>query len=537
MALAKRCGAKATACAAGRRRQKADTKSITAVAQPLRKAPGSARSGRGEGAVVRATETTKSGPLAEWKGAKLQPLALTLGTGAAVALVPTPAGVTSQAWNLLSIFVASIIGIITQPLPLGAVALISLGVTMVTGTLPFASAFSAFSSEIPWLIALSFFLARGFIKTGLGNRIAYIIVSAFGKSTLGLTYSLVFSEALFAPAIPSLAARSGGIFVPLACALCESCGSSPSDGTQRKMGSYVMLTMFQTSCVTSGMFITAMAANPLMVNLAAPIIGHTITWGEWASAASLPGLICLLAVPALLYVFYPPEVKDSPEAPTKAREELSKLGAMTFDEKVMSGALLVTVGLWIFGGKVGIGAVAAALVGLTTLLSFGVLTWSECLRETNAWNTLTWFAALIAMASQLNKLGLIPYLATQVVNLMNSMSLGWQSVFTIVSLIYFYSHYTFASAAAHISCMASGFLSICVNAGTPGIPAALTLGWFSNLMGCITHFGIGSAPPFYGTGYVDLGTWWKAGAGLSLLYIIVFGPIGFIWTRLILPGA
>lgn len=60
-----------------------------------------------------------------------------------------------------------------------------------------------------WLIAIAYFLAGGFIKSGLGNRIAYGIVSVFGKTTLGLTYSLVFAEALLSPAIPSVAARAG----------------------------------------------------------------------------------------------------------------------------------------------------------------------------------------------------------------------------------------------------------------------------------------------------------------------------------------
>lgn len=60
-----------------------------------------------------------------------------------------------------------------------------------------------------WLIAIAYFLAGGFIKSGLGNRIAYTIVKAFGKTTLGLTYSLVFAEALLSPAIPSVAARAG----------------------------------------------------------------------------------------------------------------------------------------------------------------------------------------------------------------------------------------------------------------------------------------------------------------------------------------
>lgn len=67
-----------------------------------------------------------------------------------------------------------------------------------------------------WLIAIAYWLAGGFIKSGLGNRIAYSMVSAFGKTTLGLTYSLVFGEALLSPAIPSVAARAGGIFFPLA---------------------------------------------------------------------------------------------------------------------------------------------------------------------------------------------------------------------------------------------------------------------------------------------------------------------------------
>lgn len=41
-------------------------------------------------------------------------------------------------------------------------------------------------------------------------------MSKFGSTTLGLTYSLVLAEALLAPAIPSVAARAGGIFFPLA---------------------------------------------------------------------------------------------------------------------------------------------------------------------------------------------------------------------------------------------------------------------------------------------------------------------------------
>ncbi len=147
-----------------------------------------------------------------------------MGLGAALWFVPPPAGVAIKAWHLLSIFLATIAGIITTPLPLGAVAMLGLGASMLTNTLTFAAAFSAFANEIPWLIAIAFWLSGGFIRSGLGARIAYSIVALFGKTTLGLTYSLVAAEALLAPAIPSVAARAGGLFLPLAKALCLACG-------------------------------------------------------------------------------------------------------------------------------------------------------------------------------------------------------------------------------------------------------------------------------------------------------------------------
>jgi anion transporter len=238
-------------------------------------------------------------------------------------------------------------------------------------------------------------------------------------------------------------------------------------------------------------------------------------------------------VPLILYVLYPPEVKDSPEAPLKAKEELAKLGPMTGDEKIMAGALSVTVALWIFGSKFGIGSVASALVGLSTLLITGVITWKECLAEGPAWDTLTWFAALIAMAGYLNKYGLIPWFSSTVVKVVSAAGLAWQPAFLVVVLLYFYSHYMFASGAAHIGAMYTAFLSVLVACGAPPLMSALVLGIFSNIMGCTTHYGIGSAPPFFGAGYVPLATWWKIGFGLSVFYIATFLGVGSVWWKVI----
>ncbi|KAL2940787.1 Dicarboxylate transporter 1 chloroplastic [Bienertia sinuspersici] len=467
------------------------------------------------------------------QGASIKPLIASILTGVIIWFIPTPDGVTKNAWQLLAIFLSTIVGIITQPLPLGAVALMGLGASVLTKTLTFSAAFSAFGDPIPWLIALAFFFARGFIKTGLGNRIAYQFVKLFGSSSLGLGYSLVFSEALLAPAIPSVSARAGGIFLPLVKALCIACGSNVGDGTERKLGSWLMLTCFQTSVISSSMFLTAMAANPLSANLTFNTINQTIGWMDWAKAAFVPGLVSLIVVPLLLYVVYPPEIKSSPDAPRLAKEKLDSMGPMSKNEIIMGVTLLLTVGLWVFGGLLKVDAVTAAILGLSVLLITGVITWKECLAESVAWDTLTWFAALIAMAGYLNKYGLISWFSENVVKLVGGLGLSWQMSFGILVLLYFYSHYFFASGAAHIGAMFTAFLSVSSALGTPPFLAAIVLSFLSNLMGGLTHYGIGSAPVFYGANYVPLPQWWGYGFLISVVNIVIWLGVGGIWWKAI----
>ncbi|PKA49852.1 Dicarboxylate transporter 1, chloroplastic [Apostasia shenzhenica] len=468
-----------------------------------------------------------------WHGAALKPLAASIATGVLLWLIPAPSGVSRNAWQLLAIFLATIVGIITQPLPLGAVALMGLGACVLTKTLTFAAAFSAFGDPIPWLIAIAFFFSRGFIKTGLGNRVAYQFVSLFGSSSLGLGYSLVFSEALLAPAIPSVSARAGGIFLPLVKSLCVACGSNTGDGTESRLGSWLMLTCFQTSVISSSMFLTAMAANPLSANLTYNTIKQSIGWTDWAVAALVPGLVSLVVVPLLLYFVYPPTVKSSPDAPKLARDKLEKMGPMTKNEIIMALTLLVTVGLWIFGGVLNVDAVTAAILGLTILLITGVVTWKECLAEAVAWDTLTWFAALIAMAGYLNNYGLISWFSQAVVKFVGGLGLSWQLSFGILVLLYFYSHYFFASGAAHIGAMFTAFLSVASALGTPPLFAAMVLSFLSNIMGGLTHYGIGSAPIFYGANYVSLAKWWGYGFLISIVNIIIWLGVGGFWWKTI----
>lgn len=439
-----------------------------------------------------------------------------------------------KAWPLFSIFVATIVGIILQPLPMGAVALMGLGVAMITKTLTFAQAFIAMSSNVPWIIVLAFFFSRGFIKTGLGSRIAYMFVANFGSTTLGLAYSMVAAELLMAPAIPSVSARAGGIFMPLCKALCEACGSKAGDGTEKKMGSFLFQACFQCSVISSAMFLTGMAANPVSQSEAKKIgesIGQdlNISWGTWAIGALLPGLVNILLTPLIFYVLDPPEIKESPEAPQDARRKLEDKGPLSRQEVIMGVSLGFTVILWMTGDIIGVDSISAALVGLSVLLVAGVITWKDCLLENSAWDTLTWFGALIAMASSLNDFGLIAWVSSSLKTSMEGLGLSWQASYLILLLFYFYSHYIFASGVAHILAMYSAFVKVAIDLGAPPMVTVMSFAFLSNIMACTTHFGIGSAPSFFGAGYTPVSVWWKNGFILSLISLTVWIVVGFSW--------
>ena len=368
----------------------------------------------------------------KWQGAKLLPSLGVISVAMIFWMMAPPEGLNAQTWHLLIIFLATIVAVILKPLPIGAISLISVTFCVSTQTLTLNQALTAFSSGVVWLVVLTFFLAMGFKTTGLGTRIAYFFVSKLGKSTLGLSYGFVMTELLLAPFVPSNTARGAGIVFPVVSSLVKEQGSDPKDGTERKLGAFLLTVCFQINMVTSSMFLTGLVGNPLIANLASSA-DVTIDWMTWALAAIVPGLANLLILPWALYKFYPPEVKKSPEAQKMAKEKLKNLGALKMDEKLMLVTFFGILTLWIFGGQYGIHPTTAALIGFGILLFFGVLKWKDCMKESAAWETLMWFAPLLMMAGFLTKFGMMDWFSLQMKGIVGGLS--WPVTFALVCLV------------------------------------------------------------------------------------------------------
>ncbi|XP_043721554.1 dicarboxylate transporter 2.1, chloroplastic-like isoform X2 [Telopea speciosissima] len=467
------------------------------------------------------------------QGAKLVPFAISVAIGVIVRFfVPIPVEVSPQAWQLLAIFLSTIAGLVLSPLPVGAWAFLGLTTSIITKTLTFSSAFSAFTSEVIWLIVISFFFARGFVKTGLGDRIATYFVKWLGKSTLGLSYGLTISEALIAPAMPSTTARAGGVFLPIIKSLSLSAGSRPGDPSSKKLGSYLVLSQFQSSANSSALFLTAAAQNLLCLKLAEELgVKIASPWVSWFKAASLPACVSLLVTPFILYKLCPPETKDTPDAPAMATKKLEQMGPVTRNEWVMVGTMLLAVSLWVFGEALGIASVVAAMLGLSILLLLGVLDWDDCLSEKSAWDTLAWFAVLVGMAGQLTNLGIVTWMSDCVAKSLQCLSLSWPAAFGVLQAAYFFIHYLFASQTGHVGALFSAFLAMHLAYGVPGVLAALALAYNTNLFGALTHYSSGQAAVYYGAGYVDLPDIFKVGFIMALINAAIWGVVGGFWWR------
>jgi DASS family divalent anion:Na+ symporter len=340
--------------------------------------------------------------------------------------------------------------------------------------------------------------------------------------------------------MPSNTARGGGVMYPINRSISESMGSKPDESTRLKLGAFLTLVAYQVNIITSAMFITATAPNPLVTSGMRDVAKIDVSWGQWALAAFVPGLLALLIIPWVIYKIYPPEIKETPNASAYARQKLQEMGAMKTEEWIMVGVFVLLLLIWAGVPHLlsshplfDIDPTAGAFVGLAVLLFSGVLTWDDLLKEKGAWDTVTWFASLVMMATFLNKLGIIAWFSQMVQGSISTMGLGWVEASAILTLIYVYIHYFFASNTAHISALFASFFSVGVALGAPPLMFGLFLGFASSLCASITHYGTGSAPVLFGAGYVSMGEWWKWGFVVSVLNLVIWAVACAGWWKIL----
>jgi DASS family divalent anion:Na+ symporter len=443
--------------------------------------------------------------------------------------VPPPDGLAVDAWRLFAIFAAAIFSVVINAFPILTASVLSVAAAVLTRLLSPAQAYAGFANGTILLIVIAFLVARAVVTCGLGARIGHLIVTRFGRSTLGLSYSIFLVDGLIGPAFPSNTARSGVIF-PLAFSLAAAAGATPDGTRYPRLGSFLMFSGIVSLSLSSALWLTAMAANPIGSEIARNF-GIQIGFGSWLIAASVPTTLGIIVMPPLLFWMIRPELNATPDAPAAARRALAQLGPLTREEKIVLAAFVGMVALWGSAATFGIDSTAVAFLGLGLLLASGVLTLDDIAKQGDVLATFIWFAVLFTLSSQLNELGFMGFLGERLAAAMA----GWTALAAGLALIgsYVLLHYVFVSQTAHMLALFGVFMDVGVKLGVPAALLAFQLLFATNYFAGITPQGSSANLLFAGSGFLSQRDLYRLGGMTTAMLVLLYLVIGTPWLMFV----
>jgi len=456
---------------------------------------------------------------------RVLPFALAIG----IWVAPVPAGLTAPAWRLFAVFLAAIVAVLDGAYPLLTSTMLAVAAAVLTGTISPGKAFAGFANPSVLLVVIAFLVAQAVVKSGLGRRISLFMVGRFGRSSLGLAYSIVLTDAVIAPAFPSNTAR-GGVLFPVVLSVAEGAGSRPQDPEGRRLGGYLMFCAMASLAVSSALWMTATSANPIGIQVVRDF-GIEIGFGKWLVVACVPSLTAILALPWLIARLFPPGVGKTPDAPVAARRELAGLGPLSREEWITAGAFVLMVSGWIFADVLKLNVTSIAFAGLGFLLMTHVLTLDDIATMGDTLATFLWLAVLFALSGQLNELGFMGYVGQILATHMAGLS--WPLLYVGLVVLYVAIHYMFVSQSSQVLALLGVFLDVGIRGGVPAPLMAFALLFASSYFSVITPQGGSQNVIFVGSGYLTQRELYRMGLLTTLFFLAVFLVIGTAWILLL----
>jgi DASS family divalent anion:Na+ symporter len=443
---------------------------------------------------------------------------------------PVPAGLTAPAWHLFAVFAAAITSVLIGAFPLLTASMLAVGAIVLTGTITPEQAYSGFANSSVLLVVIAFIVAQAVVKSGLGRRVSLFMVSRFGGSSLGLAYSIVFTDAAIAPAFPSNTAR-GGVLYPIVLSVAQGAGSRPEDPESRHLGGYLMFCSMAGLAVSSALWMTATSANPIAVQIVQQA-GLEIDFAKWILASSVPSLVAIGLIPVIVAKLFPPRVGKTPEAPVAARKELAGMGGMSRDEWITAIVFALMVAGWVFGNLLKLNTTSVAFLGFGVLLFLGVITIDDITKQGDTLVTFFWLAVLFAMSAQLNELGFMGYVGERLAAGLGG--LAWPTLYATLIVLYVLIHYMFVSQSSQVLALFGVFLDVGTKGGVPLPLMAFGLLFASSYFSVITPQGGSQNIIFAASGYLTQRELYTLGAAITLAFLAVYLLIGSPWVYFVM---
>jgi DASS family divalent anion:Na+ symporter len=433
---------------------------------------------------------------------------------------PVPSGLSAKAWHMLIIFVATMVGIMSSAVSLCGTLFFSLLFASLTGTIDFkTNGLTGFSNIVPWLLFFISAFSKSISNSSIGHRIAYFFVELFGKTTLGLAYSISATEMILATILPSNTARSASVGLPVITSLAKYISSDIRNVSEKNIGAFLSIVYTSANAICSGMFLTGMISNTIVADIAAEH-GLRLTWLSWARYMFVPCTIILLILPFVLFFLLPPKITRLENIQQKARTNAAQLGPLSSGEKYTIAIFCCMLIMWILADVIGISVLTTTLLGVCILMLLRVLSLKDILSDPSIWNSVITLGVLISYANCMTDYGTINWFHEKIELFVSACP--EQMRLLVLSTIYFATHYFFSGEGARIIALNLPFVLTGLSLGIDKFQLIITLAAFGTFSDMLAHYTCPASILMFGPGYITASKWMKVGGIVSAISIAVW---------------
>jgi DASS family divalent anion:Na+ symporter len=277
------------------------------------------------------------------------------------------------------------------------------------------------------------------------------------------------------------------------------------------------------SAICSATFATGMVSNALILDIMANA-NLGITWITWFKFTVLPCVILLLLLPFVVRFTCNPKVRDLSVIQKQAVANYASLGAITDREKFIIAVFGLMLSMWVFSDSIGVPIMITTLIGISIFLVTGIVTPKDILSCSSTFNSVITLGILISFVNNLIGSGVIDWFTGTITGVVDGLG-KWPS-FSVLAIIYFFSHYFFSGESSRIVALYASFLVTGFGLGIDKIAVAMTLAVFSSMSNVLTHYTSPVSVLMFSSGYISTKRW--ASCGLVLAAFIMAIWLSFI---------
>ena len=432
--------------------------------------------------------------------------------------LPTPEGLSSEGHRTLIIVITTLILIISESIPLPAVAILILIMEVTLGVDSPDGVAASFMSDAVFFIMGSLMLAVSIVHQGLDKRLALAIINVTGNKTLSITFGFVTVSALMSSFIGEHTVAA--MMLPVVLALIKNAGLDTTKAT--KLSTLLLFSIAYGCALGSIGTPSGGGRNVIMIGYLSEFGLGDISYLEWMKYAYPMLLIEIPVAVAVLWFTFTPKQKSLDTAIRKLKVNVAKSGKLSGNQ-LMAILVFILVFLgWVFLSPfIGLGIVA--LTGVFFYLIFGLIEWPDIARRTN-WGVILLFGSAISLGIQMKETGAALYVAENALYSLQYIFKNIEMVRWFFTVILTAILTNLLSSAATVSVFGPIVLDM---GGNP-----ITLGIATSVASAFSYLTIVASPTcmiIHSTGLVSSNDYFKAGWKLFIISIILLFLVSFFY--------